>query len=198
MRNPSLTPHHSNINRLGIAVIADGPDAVAAAARQNFFLGASQLKLANSGGVVSTMDPLHTRQYTMEEAAASCRASSEPWAPASYDLNGALRERSWLFEISAEGVVLLSGNVHFAELSRTHEGPYPLYDLTSSGLTHVNQEYPKAPNSYRAAGPFAKLNFGLVEIDWEVESGPRVSLQVRDINGAVTIDKTLALGELGI
>ena len=41
-------------------------------------------------------------------------------------------------------MILLSGNVHFAEISWTDEGPYPLYDFTSSGLTHVYEEYPKA------------------------------------------------------
>ncbi len=80
-------------------------------------------------------------------------------------------ERRRLFDLIAEtganGVVLLSGNVHFAEISRTDEGPYPLVDFTSSGLTHVNEEYPKAPNRYRVTGPFVDLNFGLVEIDWD-------------------------------
>jgi imidazolonepropionase-like amidohydrolase len=79
MRNPSLTPYQdSNINRLGIAIIADGPDAVTAAARQNLSQGATQLKVANSGGVVSTMDPLHTRQYSMEELRAAVTVA-EDW-----------------------------------------------------------------------------------------------------------------------
>jgi imidazolonepropionase-like amidohydrolase len=79
MRNPSLTPHHdSNINRLGIAIIADGVDAVMAAVRQNLSQGATQIKLANSGGVVSTMDPLHTRQYTMAELRAAVQ-TAEDW-----------------------------------------------------------------------------------------------------------------------
>ena len=34
----------------------------------------------------------------------------------------------------ASGVVFLSGDVHFAEISRTDEGPYPLFDFTSSPL----------------------------------------------------------------
>lgn len=79
MRNPSLTGmHDSNTHRLGISTIADGADAVRAAVRQNFFMGATQIKLANSGGVVSHMDPLHTRQYSMEELKAAVEVA-EDW-----------------------------------------------------------------------------------------------------------------------
>jgi len=39
----------------------------------------------------------------------------------------------------ATGVALLSGNVHYSEVSRTDEGPYPLVDFTASGLTHANE-----------------------------------------------------------
>ena len=79
MRNPSLTPYHdSNINRLGMAIIADGADAVRAAVRQNLSQGATQIKVANSGGVVSSMDPLHTRQYSMAELKAAVE-TAEDW-----------------------------------------------------------------------------------------------------------------------
>jgi imidazolonepropionase-like amidohydrolase len=79
MRNPSLTPHQdSNINRLGMAIIADGADAVRAAVRQNLSQGATQIKVANSGGVVSSMDPLHTRQYSMAELKAAVE-TAEDW-----------------------------------------------------------------------------------------------------------------------
>ena len=79
--------------------------------------------------------------------------------------------------------MLLTGNVHFSELSKTDEGPYPLYDFTSSGLTHVNDEYPQAANDYRVAGPYVDLNFGLVEIDWEASPTPLITLQIIDVEG---------------
>ena len=96
----------------------------------------------------------------------------------------------------ANGVILLSGNVHFSELSRTDEGPYPLYDFTSSGLTHVNEAYGKALNSFRVAGPYIDLNFGLVEIDWEAQPVPQVTLKAIGLNGATTFELQLSLGEL--
>jgi alkaline phosphatase D len=48
------------------------------------------------------------------------------------------RERQRLFDLiattKANGVIVLSGDVHFSEISKTDEGPYPLYDFTSSPL----------------------------------------------------------------
>jgi alkaline phosphatase D len=109
-------------------------------------------------------------------------------------------ERQRLFDLiestGAEGVVLLTGNVHFSELSKTDEGPYPLYDFTSSGLTHVNDEYPQAPNDYRIADPYVDLNFGMVEIDWEATPSPRIILQIIDVEGIVQLEHELRLNEL--
>jgi alkaline phosphatase D len=106
-------------------------------------------------------------------------------------------ERRRLFGLigatGAEGVILLSGNVHYAEISRTDEGPYPLYDFTSSGLTHVNEEYPKAPNRYRVAGPYVDLNFGLVEIDWD---GHLVTLRAVGASGATAFEHPVHLNEM--
>jgi imidazolonepropionase-like amidohydrolase len=69
-------PEDSNLNRLGVALIADGPDAVVAAVRKNLSLGASQIKLMGGGGVSSLKDPLHSSQYTMEELKAAVTAAA--------------------------------------------------------------------------------------------------------------------------
>ena len=109
-------------------------------------------------------------------------------------------ERRRLFDLiaktGANGVVLLSGNVHFAEISATDEGPYRLFDFTSSGLTHVNQEYPKARNRHRVAGPFVDLNFGLVEIDWEAEGGPVLTMAAIDVEGRAAFELSVPLASL--
>jgi alkaline phosphatase D len=93
------------------------------------------------------------------------------------------------------GIVLLSGNVHFAEISAADQGPFRIVDFTSSGLTHVNEEYPKAPNRFRVAGPFVDMNFGLVEIDWEARPGPEIALRAIDADGRVAFDQRLSLGD---
>lgn len=109
-------------------------------------------------------------------------------------------ERQRLFDLiestGAGGVVLLTGNVHFSELSKTDEGPYPLYDFTASGLTHVNEEYPLATNDYRVAGPVVDLNFGLVEIDWEASPSPLITFLVVNVDGRVQIEEKVRMSEL--
>ena len=51
--------------------ICDGVDAVRAAARRQLRLGATQIKMMASGGVMSQMDELESIQFTVEEMAAA-------------------------------------------------------------------------------------------------------------------------------
>ena len=110
------------------------------------------------------------------------------------------RERQRLFDLigktGAKGVVLLSGNVHFAELSKNSDGPHPLFDLTSSGMTHVNEAYAKAPNAHRVKGPYAEINFGLVEIDWEAKPAPLVTLKAVGLDGGTAFEHRVTLDAL--
>jgi len=111
-------------------------------------------------------------------------------------------ERQRLFELlkktKANGVILLSGNVHFAEISRLDNFPYPLYELTSSGLTHVNKDYAKAKNAYRIAEAYAGINFGLIEIDWAATPSPRIVLKAFGEKGETRIQQTLLLHRLRV
>ena len=54
-----------------IREIADGPDAVRKAAREQMRQGADQVKLMVSGGVASPHDPLESIQFSMEEISAA-------------------------------------------------------------------------------------------------------------------------------
>jgi alkaline phosphatase D len=109
-------------------------------------------------------------------------------------------ERKRLFHLirttHANGVILLTGNVHFAEVSMISNGVYPLYDFTASGLDHTNENYAKAKNSYRAAGPYYQHNFGLVEIDWEAEPSPLVLLKVIGVDGSTAFEHQITLASL--
>jgi imidazolonepropionase-like amidohydrolase len=51
--------------------IADGPEAVRAAAREQLRQGADQIKIMVSGGVASPYDPLDSRQFSLAEIAAA-------------------------------------------------------------------------------------------------------------------------------
>ena len=92
------------------------------------------------------------------------------------------RERQRLFDLvkssRAEGVILVSGNVHFSEASKIDNGDYPLYEITASGMTHVNPVYAAAANKYRVAGPYVDHNVGLIEIDWDAKPSPQITLKV--------------------
>jgi alkaline phosphatase D len=109
-------------------------------------------------------------------------------------------ERERLFDLigetGARGLILVSGDRHFAEISRLagSAAGYPLHELTASGL---NTAFDGAEaNPYRLGeGAYRGENFGLVRVDWEAES-PRVHLEVRDLGGATVRAHSVALDRL--
>jgi len=96
----------------------------------------------------------------------------------------------------AGGVILLSGNVHFAEISRADAPAYPLLEFTSSGMTHIDLEYANANNPFRLAGPMADLNFGFLEIDWSAEPAPHVFMRAIGLDGKAEFEHSLSLNRL--
>jgi alkaline phosphatase D len=107
------------------------------------------------------------------------------------------RERQRLFDLiqstGASGAIMLTGNVHFAELSRYDEGSYPIYDFTSSGLTHTSPKYAEAENSYRVGNAYAGKNFGLIEIDWSANPAPTVTFKIEGADGQTHFKHRLSL-----
>ncbi|MCC5966120.1 MAG: amidohydrolase family protein [Natronohydrobacter sp.] len=75
-RFPDTPP--SNIERQGVALIADGADMVLRATREQLMKGASQIKIMAGGGVASLYDPLDATQYTEREMRAAVEAA-EDW-----------------------------------------------------------------------------------------------------------------------
>jgi imidazolonepropionase-like amidohydrolase len=68
----------SHAENFGVGAIADGVPEVLRRAREQLMLGASQLKLAAGGGVISQYDPIDVSQYTREEFRAAVEAA-ENW-----------------------------------------------------------------------------------------------------------------------
>lgn len=68
----------------------------------------------------------------------------------------------------APGVLLLSGDRHIAEISKVnHPGmTYPIYEVTSSGLTHVYSGAGDEPNRYRVGALIKVINFGVLQFNW--------------------------------
>ena len=97
----------------------------------------------------------------------------------------------------ASGVIFLSGDIHYGDLScETHDVPYPIWDLTSSGLTHywptpgpnINRVYLRTVN---------ERNFGLVHIRWDL-GDPLAILEIRDANGKIMVQHALRLNALQV
>lgn len=80
-----------------------------------------------------------------------------------------------------KNLLILSGDRHMAEISKMDlQGlPYPLYDFTSSGLTHIRSGTSEA-NKFRVGDLIIKKNFGLLKIYW-VNDKPVVTMQVRGL-----------------
>jgi alkaline phosphatase D len=99
----------------------------------------------------------------------------------------------------ANGVIVLSGDRHWAELSVEREGvPYPVRDLTSSSFNQLHERGTPTENSKRALpDTWHRENFGEVAIDWKGEDTV-VQLRVRDLKGKVVIEEAVALRELRV
>jgi alkaline phosphatase D len=86
-------------------------------------------------------------------------------------------------ETGADGVMFISGDVHWGEISRQDvPGLYPLWDVTSSGITET---WPSVePNGNRVGEVVRENNFGEIEIDW---TGPEPALALRlyDVSGTL-------------
>ena len=108
-------------------------------------------------------------------------------------------ERARLFNLikktHAEGLIVVSGDRHQAELSKM-DAPfgYPLYDITSSGLNMARGEAVYEPNRYRMGDVYFFNNFGLIKIDWKED--PVITLEALDVKGKVQITTTFKLSTL--
>lgn len=95
---------------------------------------------------------------------------------------------------NANGVFFISGDVHYAELSRIDKkGLYPIYDFTSSGMS--TRWGFTTPNDNRVGDAVLKRNFGVIDIDWEKED-PVIKFQVFDKTNKKRFEQSVSLSEL--
>jgi alkaline phosphatase D len=73
-----------------------------------------------------------------------------------------------LSKTKPKGAMLISGDRHMAEVSKVKLSgmDYDLFDITSSGLTHVSKPH-EEPNRHRVGEIVTKLNYGLITINWD-------------------------------
>lgn len=94
----------------------------------------------------------------------------------------------------ANGLVCISGDTHYGEISKLDlNTPFPIWDVTSSGLTEVWPVLP--PNSNRIGGSVREVNFGLIDISWR-GAATTLRLQVCDVKGATRLSQSVRLADL--
>lgn len=97
---------------------------------------------------------------------------------------------------NARGVIFISGDRHISEISALNSDivDYPIYDFTSSGLTHGRGIWPfEKPNPYRMGRFWLYKNFGIIEIDWEKRD---ITFQTRNKRNKVVIERTISINNL--
>ncbi|WP_154856435.1 alkaline phosphatase D family protein [Cyclobacterium xiamenense] len=88
------------------------------------------------------------------------------------------------------GAVLISGDRHISEVSKmTLNNGYPLYEITSSGLTHVYSDYSGEPNRYRQGEVIHELHYGLLTIDWEEK---RMKFHIKGVEGLALLEQDIS------
>jgi len=93
----------------------------------------------------------------------------------------------------AGGVLFLTGDVHYGELSKLQVPDlYPLYDFTSSGITSTWSF--ATPNKNQIEGPIMDNNFGLITIRWEKD--PVIDFQLIDAANNSRAQYSIRLSEI--
>jgi alkaline phosphatase D len=96
-------------------------------------------------------------------------------------------------DTKANGVLFLSGDVHWGELSKyENEYTYPIYDVTSSGLTQSWHDI--EPNKNRIGFPIRQNNFGLIEI--EMQKRTKLTVKLKNKKNQIAVQHSIYLSEL--
>ncbi|TXD49052.1 alkaline phosphatase D family protein [Polaribacter sp. IC073] len=82
---------------------------------------------------------------------------------------------------NAKGVLLLSGDRHISEFSKTDVTglSFPIIDFTSSGLTHSYKGFTSEKNQYRVQNVISKISFGILKFDFKAH---KITMQMRGKN----------------
>ena len=98
-----------------------------------------------------------------------------------------------IHQTKANGVLFISGDVHYSEISKIETKNYPIYDFTASGLSST--WHFATPNKNRIEGPVMDNHFGLITIDWK--SKPiQIKMEAWDISDNQRIEYSIGLDEI--
>lgn len=115
------------------------------------------------------------------------------------------RERLYGLIEGIPNVMLLTGDVHMSEIMLNPCLHYPVYEVTSSGLTHTVYTtfgffhliitHMFMPYTYNIGHRVTVKNFALITIDWGLESS-NVTLEILDSQGTVQLFHSFDLSSL--
>jgi len=83
-----------------------------------------------------------------------------------------------------QNLVMLSGDRHISEFSSQNleNYDYPIFDFTSSGLTHAYSKFTSEPNEYRVGKVESTESFGMLTYNFETNS---VLMEMRNTDGVL-------------
>lgn len=96
------------------------------------------------------------------------------------------------------GIMFMSGDIHCGELMVNSSSylNYPIYEFTSSGLTHAHWGPGIKKNAYKLKNPFCSLNYGLMTINWKEPVS--VKVEIKDIQNFTAQEVTIYLDDLKV
>lgn len=94
----------------------------------------------------------------------------------------------------ANGVIFISGDVHWGEISKMKtENTYPIYDVTSSGIT---QTWPNTePNKNRVGNVIRQNNIGIIEVSFK-DKLAEISLGIVDSTKQKAIEHKFPIADI--
>lgn len=112
--------------------------------------------------------------------------------------NSKKRLQDLIVSSKASGVLFISGDVHHSEFLKDDiKGrEYPVYEFTSSGMTHYNKVY-HAFNKRNTVGKvFFGKAYGVIDFDWGPQ--PAISFKIIDENNAIVREHRILMTDLGV
>lgn len=98
-----------------------------------------------------------------------------------------------LVQANSDNVVVISGDRHFAEVSKTTWDGKQFYDVTSSGLNHPFIAEAD-DNRLRVGEVVSEINYGLLQISWEGTT-PIVKAQIITEGNQIALEENIVFGE---
>ena len=115
----------------------------------------------------------------------------ESWANFPSDRNRLL---ALIKKHQVNGVIIISGDTHWGEMSKvTQNLDYPLWEVTSSGLTEEWKEV--SPNKHRVGKFTHSVNYGELLIDWQ-QADPSIKLSLKDVDGKIFSQQNISLSSI--